>query len=203
MRRRAPRFELVGGAVCLDFVNTMDDRSSDNPKELLKDYVDLARFAEDTGILPTNHVDRLFSLSQRAPQEAQKVLKAAVEFREALFQVFEAIVGKKTIPAGALYQVNSFIQEAAQHASLAPVKGGFAWRFEGGPDNLDAPLWGIARSVAELLTSDKLKFLHTCASPTCEWFFVDMSKNHQRRWCDMKQCGNRAKVRRFYKRSRR
>ena len=50
-RRREPRFELSAGVLCLDFVNTLDDRPSGEPKELLKQYMDLVRFAEDTGIL--------------------------------------------------------------------------------------------------------------------------------------------------------
>jgi len=59
-RRRSPRFELMGGSVSLDFVNTLDDRFTDSPNELLKSYVDLARFGEDTGILTDMQVDRHF-----------------------------------------------------------------------------------------------------------------------------------------------
>jgi len=36
-----------------------------------------------------------------------------------------------------------------------------------------------------------------CAADDCAWVFLDTSKNHSRRWCDMKACGNRAKARRF------
>jgi predicted RNA-binding Zn ribbon-like protein len=32
--------------------------------------------------------------------------------------------------------------------------------------------------------------------------FVDTSKNHSRRWCDMKVCGNRVKARKFYRRQK-
>ena len=42
-----------------------------------------------------------------------------------------------------------------------------------------------------------------CDNETCRWLFVDMSKNRSRRWCDMKDCGNRAKARRHYRRTRR
>src|SRR5271165_2027598 len=46
-RRRPPRFDLIAGNVALDFVNTLDDRHSDDrhikPKELLETYLDLAR----------------------------------------------------------------------------------------------------------------------------------------------------------------
>ena len=84
---------------------------------------------------------------------------------------------------------------------LVPVKGGFEWTFEN-LDEFDSVLWPIARSAAALLASDQLTYVRACFSKTCEWFFLDTSKNHHRRWCDMTRCGNRAKVQRFYERQR-
>jgi predicted RNA-binding Zn ribbon-like protein len=39
--------------------------------------------------------------------------------------------------------------------------------------------------------------VRTCGVDTCRWLFLDTSKNHTRRWCNMKVCGNRVKARRF------
>ncbi|MEW6230587.1 MAG: CGNR zinc finger domain-containing protein [Bacillota bacterium] len=33
-------------------------------------------------------------------------------------------------------------------------------------------------------------------------WFLDTTRNHSRRWCSMRDCGNRVKVRRFYNRKR-
>jgi predicted RNA-binding Zn ribbon-like protein len=52
------------------------------------------------------------------------------------------------------------------------------------------------------MPSDQLEFVRACASKTCEWLFLDESKNHRRRWCDITKCGNRAKVKRFYTRQK-
>jgi predicted RNA-binding Zn ribbon-like protein len=215
-RRRAPRFELMAGSVvCLDFINTLDDRFSSEPKELLKTYLDLARFAEDSGVLDDAQVDRLFARSEMSPEEAQHVLAAAIEMREAIFAVFAAIARRKPVPSAALATLNQFLQGAAQHAQLVPAPGSqpaamkrtqanarFEWRFDALPGDFYDPLWPIARSAADLLTSDQLVNVHMCASKTCEWFFLDTSKNHRRRWCDMSKCGNRAKVQRFYQRNK-
>ncbi|HYA48002.1 MAG TPA: ABATE domain-containing protein [archaeon] len=201
-RRRPPRFELVAGAVCLDFVNTLDDRFSSEPKELLKHYVDLARFAEDAGILDIAQVDRLIEQSYLSPQAAQRALAAAIRMREAMNAVFVAIVNKKSVPQAALMTLNGYVQAAGQHAELVPVNGRFEWRFDGLPIDFEAPLWPIARSAADLLASDQLRFVRACASKTCLWLFLDSSKNHRRRWCDMTKCGNRAKFQRFYARQR-
>jgi len=202
-RRRPPRFELLGGALCLDFVNTVDERASEEPKELLKDYVDLARFGEDTGSLSAAQVDHLFELSSASPEAAQRALAAAIELREAMYAVFAAIVNRKAVPPAALLTLNQYVQGAAQHARLVETKTGFEWRVDAPTNNLAAPLWPIARSAADLLASEHLAYVRRCSSKTCLWLFLDSSKNHRRRWCDMKVCGNRAKVRRFYARQKR
>ncbi len=202
VRRRPPRFELVAGALCLDFVNTLDDRFSSEPKELLASYIDLARFGEDTGILDPAQVDRLFERSQRSPEAAKQALSAAIELREAMYLVFWALMQKKPVPQGALAAVNEFVQAAAQRSRLVQVNGSFEWRFDAVPDDFETPLWPIARSAADLLASDQLAFVRACASKTCLWLFLDTSKNHRRRWCDMTKCGNRAKFQRFYKRQK-
>lgn len=186
----------------LDFVNTLDDRFADKPKELLKSYIDLARFGEDTGILTDQQVDRLFAWSMQYKDDAEEVLKSATELREAVSEIFYAVARRQTIPASALTVLNRHVQEAAQHLKLVPGKGRFDWKFESGPNDFYAPIWPIARDAAELLASDRLEFVRACASKTCEWLFLDESKNHRRRWCDMTKCGNRAKAKRFYVRQK-
>jgi predicted RNA-binding Zn ribbon-like protein len=201
-KRRPPRFDLCGGALCLDFVNTLDDRYSNEPKELLKSYIDLARFAEDTGILSEQQVDRLFESSMQSPETAQPALAAAIELREAMHAVFWALVKHKPVPQASLNVLNQYVQGAAQHMSLTPGRGHFEWQFDSSLTDFNTPLWPIARSAAELLASDHVEYIRACASKTCEWLFLDESKNHRRRWCDMTKCGNRAKVKRFYTRNK-
>jgi predicted RNA-binding Zn ribbon-like protein len=36
-----------------------------------------------------------------------------------------------------------------------------------------------------------------CESPTCEWLFLDTTKNGSRRFCRSQGCGNRVRVQRF------
>ena len=200
-RRHPPRFDLVGGALCLDFVNTLDDRFTSEPTELLKTYSDLGHFAEDTGILNASEADRLCTRSQLSPEEAQSALAAAIEMREAMYAVFWAIVNERAAPREELARLNQFVQEAAQHAQLVEADRRFEWKFEDAVCS-DAPLWPIARSAADLLASEQLKLVRPCAAANCLWLFLDTSKNHRRRWCDMAKCGNRAKVQRFYKRKK-
>jgi predicted RNA-binding Zn ribbon-like protein len=191
----------MGGPVCLDFINTLDDRFSDEPKELLKSYIDLARFGEDSGILSDQHTDHFLEKSMQSREAAEEALSAAIQLREAMHEVFWSLIRKKPVSRGALYVVNSYAQEAARHMNVAATAKGFEWRFDEA-ENFNAAWWPIARSAVELLASDRLPFVRACASKTCEWLFLDESKNHRRRWCDMSKCGNRAKVRNFYTRRR-
>ena len=73
-RRRPPRFELHADVLCLDFVNTLDDRPSEKPKELLRSYIDLARFGEDTGILEET---RAIALKETLAWQVQKAMRKA------------------------------------------------------------------------------------------------------------------------------
>lgn len=195
--RRAPQFSLTGGVLCLDFVNTLDDRPSDHTKELLESYADLARFGEETGAITRAHADRLVERGEAAPGPAKSALHEARGLREAMYSVFAAIVAKKPAPLAELAAVTQYAQEATKHSRLVESKGNFEWRFEPSFD-FDSVLWPIVRSAVELLASDKLAYIHGCESKTCQWFFLDTSKNHRRRWCDMKLCGNRAKARKYY-----
>lgn len=204
-RRRPPRFDLIAGNVCLDFVNTLDDRYL-KPKELLETYADLARFGEDAGLLDSRHIDQLRERSEAEPELARETLLWARELRETIHDIFLAIIHQRPVPAGALARLNVDVQNAAGHMSLVHlirggVKGGFEWAFDDLRE-FDSVLWPIARAAGELLTSDQLPYVRACFSKTCEWMFLDTSKNHHRRWCDMTRCGNRAKVQRFYNRQK-
>lgn len=63
-------------------------------------------------------------------------------------------------------------------------------------------MWPIAWSITELLLSDKLSRVGQCAAENCGWLFLDTTRNHSRRWCEMEHCGNRAKAKRHYRRRR-
>jgi predicted RNA-binding Zn ribbon-like protein len=165
---------------------------------LIKSFIDLGRFGEDTGILKPEQVDYFYENIHLRPDEAQEAVRRAIQLREAMHAVFSALINKQTAPQAALGRLNGYIHDAALHSRLVQVEGRMEWRFEDLTSSFSAMLWPIARAAADLLASPDLALVRACSSPTCQWLFLDTSKNHHRRWCSMKQCGNRAKVRRFY-----
>ncbi len=188
--------------LCLAFVNTVDWRLGDHPEEKLNTYLDLVRWAERAGALPRQAAEALAAEAARRAEEARDVLARATALREAIYRVFAAGLRKKA-PAGAdLATLNAALTQALAQARIVAVGDGYAWAWGGTPGALDRPLWPVARSAAELLTSPELSRVRQCADDACGWLFFDRSRNRSRRWCDMKDCGNRAKARRHYRRLR-
>src|SRR3979490_145860 len=60
----------------------------------------------------------------------------------------------------------------------------------------------LVESAVSLLTSAKLERLRRCGNSTCYWLFIDETRNHSRRWCEMASCGNVVKVRRHREKAR-
>jgi predicted RNA-binding Zn ribbon-like protein len=200
-RQRPRSFELIAGDVSLDFVNTLDNRPTDHEKELLGSYADLIAFARQSGYFDSRTASRLIEAAGEHPVKAKESLEKARELREAIHDAFAAVIEKRKAGAKALSVLNSFVREASTEQQLIESSGGFEWRTDY-LLSLDSPVWPIARAAADLLTSDRLQFVRACSAPECRWFFLDTSKNHRRRWCDMKLCGNRAKVSSFYARQK-
>jgi predicted RNA-binding Zn ribbon-like protein len=196
--RETLKFELIAGNVALDFVNTLDNRPGDNPTELLSSYRNLAQFAAQTGVLTAKQAQELWKRSELTIEEAEKALFRARKLREAMHSIFFSLIHRKAPPLPAMDLLNAELHDAARHLRLVQRGRACEWRFADLTSSFHAMLWPIARAAGDLLVSSDLAMVRACSSPTCQWFFLDTSKNHHRRWCSMKLCGNRTKVRRFY-----
>ena len=195
-------YDSTGGHPALDFLNSMD-RSAGRPwVERLVDpaaYYDWCRLA---GVLEAGPARALARRARAEPAAAARALARARALREALYRVFLGAAGEPApVTPADLELVNSELARALGKARLVRTARGFAWGWAAQED-LELPLWKLARAAAELLTSDELTLVKRCASTTCLWLFLDRTKNHARRWCDMKVCGNRDKVQRHRDRAR-
>ena len=194
---QAPNFEFTGNHLCLDFTNTVQDRST-SPRELLNSYSDLLLWGQGAQILTEDEAERLREEAARHTREAKAVLQRAIDLREALYRIFLAVARGSSPEKSELRTLNTEFSEAMGRACIMPAKDSFTLDWTDKEKALDRMLWTIARSAADLLTSDGLDDVRVCAADDCRWLFLDTSKNHSRRWCDMKSCGNRAKARKHY-----
>jgi predicted RNA-binding Zn ribbon-like protein len=190
------------GRLCLDYANTADWHASEHPEEFLNSYADLVAWGRHVGILTDSQAKRLLRKATLRPSEAAEVLKRAVDLREAIFRIFAAIAHGSPPKAADLSLLNQALSGALAQARVTPAADGFAWDWSDDDDALDRPLWPVVRSAAELLTSPELRRVGECADANCGWLFLDTSRNHSRKWCDINDCGNRAKARRYYERKR-
>lgn len=197
----AEDIDLIGGKLCLDFSNSADWHASENPQENLNTYNDLVRWSLRAGILSEGDVQKLIRRAERKPSESEKVLRRAIELREAIYRIFSSVAAGSLPKKDDLSVLSRNLSKTMSQSRIIPLKNGFLWDTRGDKDSLDWILNPIVRSAADLLTSDELKRVKECADDRgCGWLFLDSSRNRSRRWCDMKDCGNRAKARRFYKR---
>jgi predicted RNA-binding Zn ribbon-like protein len=203
-QQAAFQFDLTGGHPALDLANSVSRR--DDPtrrREHLESFADLISFALQDKILSPKQANGLKVLARRSESDAARSFRKAITLREAVYRVFAATAKGGPAPPEDLLKINESAVEAMQHRHLARGNGSYHWEWQAdGRNSLDRILWPIAQSSVELLTSDELKLVRWCEAPDCEWLFLDHSRNRSRRWCDMNSCGNRAKARRHYQRTR-
>jgi len=190
-------FDLDGGVLCLNFVNTLSSSSGEH----LGSYADLVEFAHQSALLTRSEADRLHALVARQPKAGANVLQRAKRLRQALFGIFTAVAAQESPSARDLEVLNAELATSLTHARLEPADGEFRWGWSG--DGLERVMWPIVRSAADVLASEtQRRAVRECGAGDCRWLFLDTSKNRSRQWCSMQSCGNREKARRHYQRIR-
>ncbi len=192
---------VVGGRTSLDFTNTLDSWEPAPTGDRLHAYDDLVWWGLRVGLLDEPAAERLFARARAGPAEAERVFARAMRFRAALYRVFAAAAAGAPAPGDALQAVNAEWALAAPHLRLSPSGGGFAWEWEEA-DALDSVLRPVAHDAVELLAGEELRRVGACGGETCNWLYLDTSRNRSRRWCEMETCGNRAKAKRHYHRTK-
>jgi predicted RNA-binding Zn ribbon-like protein len=205
----APRWKFIGGRLCIDFVNSAAGRSDKRVKdsfvfsireERLKSYKDLVSWAKEAGVLTERDAKRLIIVACQTERKAKLVLERAIALRESLFKILKHIIEGWEPSNVDIETLNRECVIARNRQSLVYSSHRFAWNLQAEHDSLDRMLWPIALSGAELLSSEDLSRIRQCPGSDCGWLFLDTSKNRSRHWCDMKDCGNLAKVRRYRER---
>jgi predicted RNA-binding Zn ribbon-like protein len=193
--------KLIGGWLCLDFLNTAGLHATEHKKEFLRSYFDLVDWFNYAGVITDDDKRRLLDEAEKNPVEAERVLHRAIELREIIFQVFLSI-SRNTFPRQKdMDRFNKKLSKMMGQSKLELTNKGVEWDTMGNNDSLDWMLNSVIQSAFSLLTSKELDRVKICADERgCGWLFYDNSKNKSRRWCDMTDCGNVAKQKRFHNR---
>ncbi len=173
-------FELAGGQLGLDFVNTVGGMRAEQPKEYLRGYEDLLAFGVQTGSVSAGQAEKIADEARHRPAEAEAALAEAKEIREALHRVFlRRVDGHAPDPAD-LGLLGGALGRALAHRRLAAADEGCCALGWDGTAALDAPWWPALAAAADLLASrDDLARVRVCGmseAGECGWLFVDRTK---------------------------
>lgn len=204
------KFEFLGEALCLDFLNTLHDAGAKDPEEELASDADLAAWALLAGILSPSEADRLQAgvLRNYVPlrllgTKRVSPLDDARALREVLRRMFERAARDGKIAPGDVGTLNRLLGRLPAAGRIEESNGDWIMSWASQAGGMEKIFYSIVKSAAELVATGRWRGVRECASDTCTWMFLDTSKNHSRRWCEMARCGNRDKVHRFRTRSRR
>jgi predicted RNA-binding Zn ribbon-like protein len=172
--KTAADLELAGGNLALDLANTRDGHAP--ARDYLETPDDLVAWAQHAA-----------GLTVDADAE---VLARVLELREVVEAVFRPLATGGEPSAAALADLIAF--QAPGRLVRAGVSYALTW---------DRDIVGpVASAAVDLLRRGRLDRLKLCDA--CPWLFLDLSRNHSRRWCSMNVCGGTRKMRRYRARKR-
>ncbi|MGI5329718.1 CGNR zinc finger domain-containing protein [Actinomadura nitritigenes] len=192
-------FTFHSGDLALDLAGTVQHRRDDR-RDLLTAPDRLARWAVAAGLVTD------------PPPVSAADLAAAVDLREAVYRAATAVLHGRAPAADDRDLINHW---AAAAPPVPRLTGDGTVHRDG-----DAPavLAAAARAAVDLLaaaaapadgtgsgsgddTGDGVDagrgVLKECQADPCTRLYLDTSRRRTRRWCDMRQCGNRAKAAAF------
>jgi predicted RNA-binding Zn ribbon-like protein len=179
----------IAGNIALDFCNTAGEHLASEPDELLVDREAFLRWCMQVGMIGPGTYWRLL----RSPFSMNSI----IELREAIYRVALAIARNEPVAQKDLH----LIEKRANGAKPEIVReaGGLRWKpgLLRGAEQLCSLL---ASEALSLFCSPRAARIGVCDGGLCGWVFLDDSRGMRRRWCDMNDCGSRAKAKRFYTR---
>ena len=177
-------YKLVGGRPSLDLVNTISWPGTDRAHDWLDSVDNLQRWLKAVGL----------------PRVAARhsSLEAAHEARATLAAVLRPLAHGERPTHRAFERFNQRLAQASARRVIDPATLSWTWK---SPEQAADVFCALFLDAAELLTTVNRDRLRHC--PACDWLFVDQTRNGQRRWCDMADCGSRDKSRRYDQRTQR
>jgi len=189
------RYAFIGNNLSLDFVNTVGYISSENPTENLNSFSDLIEWSKQGKLISDDEAIVIFTKAKKNILESEKVFRRVLRLRKSVYDIFRSVISGEEISDEDLTILNRELSLAMSKAEIFSREGELIWDWKN--DGIERILFLITRIAAQLLTSSDLEKLKCCSGENCGWLYYDTSKNKRRQWCDMRDCGNLAKARRF------
>jgi predicted RNA-binding Zn ribbon-like protein len=161
-----------------DFVNTYDVES-DNDE--LASPAELAVWLRERGLI---------SATDRAVDDDWAL---AVSLREGLRSALRHHHSRESEPSAATPELEAALAALPVRVTLTGGTPACEPLSTGATRGLGL----VAAAVLAAHAGGSWARLKVCTEHTCQWAFIDSSKNRSRSWCSMRVCGNRTKTRAY------
>jgi len=182
--------DFVGGHPLLDFLNTVADTGKTREDDKIADWPAVHAWASHAELLSKQE---LACFLGNQSLDGRDELVELHRIREDVHEALLRLVAEQASGSDPVGSLQDHIRAAMRRGRLERDGRHFRWRANASTRRrwTDA----VALAYEELLRSDDLARVRQCAR--CTWFFVDRGRGAGRRWCDMRTCGNRAKIAAF------
>jgi predicted RNA-binding Zn ribbon-like protein len=191
---------LVGEHLALDFLNSIA-KPADVPVDWLQSGRHLIDWLDQAGVFATKALAEFQRV--HSTRTLDKAADDARDFREWLRAEVRGWLGESAVQMTAreLRPLNDLLAQGKsyQQVDAGPPPSMTTVRPTNDASQLLQPL---AEAAADLLCHQDFTLVRACEGKGCTLIFLDKTKSHQRRWCSMALCGNRAKVAAFRDRQR-
>jgi predicted RNA-binding Zn ribbon-like protein len=176
-------YKLIAGRMSLDFVNTVSWPDFPKRHDWFESPGNVVRWLKAVGLPPgdSKHAD----------------LVSLADMRTALTAVLRPLAHGSQPTKAAIDKFNEYLSAANSRRMIARVTLVWTWKT---PKTLIDAFAPVVLDAADVITAGPRDRLRYC--PACDWLFEDQTRNGQRRWCDMADCGSRDKSRRYYHRNK-
>jgi predicted RNA-binding Zn ribbon-like protein len=192
---RAGSLDLVGGELALDLTNTSSGRGAPTLQEHLRDFDTVMQWVEHARIVTPSDCAYIRAAGAARPKWARAFFERVLAIRELIWTIATALAEQRPVPEQLRDELTAAHAEALRCAEIKMRDGVYIWTWDPRRDIPSAILGPITLSALTLLMEKDLSRTKRCAGLDCGWLFFDTTKNKRRRWCEMRVCGNRAKVR--------
>ena len=190
--RNATKFFWVGNHPGIDLVNTEAVDAKGDRLELVPDWTALVDWVQAAGLIDTDLAQQCRAAGER---RGRNLLAWFRRLRSSLRNVLES--GDDEAAAA---ELDDEVAAVSVRLSYRPARHQHELPLDA-PGPLERLRLALAITALDATSLDRSR-VRRCSSPFCVLLYYDTTKNRSRRWCDMAECGNRAKANAHYRRAK-
>ena len=183
------------------FANTLEFERG-RPLDHLTDVTGLLAWLRERRLISGRGLAAEAARLRRDGEESARRVERFRHLRDVLHAIAAEVTETGHPSTAQLRDLNHILRHGLHYHQIEMDPDRTRYTFAQVGDRLDQARATIASSLAQFLADDAPGRLRVCANPGCRYLFIDRSPTGRRRWCDMRTCGNQAKVARHRARAR-